>query len=78
MKRKDNYIESKMQDEIKKSLYCMKDIIKLIVESQKKISEIDSPEWNNTDRIYEKAYTYDKIIESIKLYFPKELKEINE
>lgn len=76
MKHKDNYKESKIQEQIIKNLNCMKEIIRLLKDSQDRISEISSPEWNNIDRIYDKAFTYDKILETIKLYFPDKIKEI--
>lgn len=75
MKHKDNYKESKIQEQVIKNLNCMKEIVRLLQESQERINQITSPEWNNIDRIYDKAYTYDKIIETIKLYFPERIKE---
>lgn len=75
MKHKDNYKESKIQEQIVKNLNCMKEIVRLLKESQDRLSDMHSAEWYNVDSLHDKAFTYDKILETIKLYFPERLKE---
>lgn len=73
---KDNYIQSKIQDNIVKSLNCFKEITKILKESEDYINNTN--DLSIADRMAYKGYTYGRILDSFKLYFPMKDGDIND
>lgn len=73
-KHADNYNDSIIQQNIRKSLSCFNEIVKIMqgVETDILVSELKEYDKELT---YIKALAYSKIYDAIKLYFPKRLGE---
>ena len=73
-KHTDNYKDSIIQQNIRKTLMCFNEIIKIMqgIESDILISELNEYDKELT---YKKALAYSKIHDCIRLYFPNRLGE---
>ena len=71
-KHTDNYKDGVIQQNIRKSLSCFNEIVKIMqgVETDILVSELNEYDKELT---YKKAHAYSKIYDAIKLYFPKRL-----
>lgn len=71
-KHADNYKDGVIQQNIRKSLSCFNEIVKIMqgVETDILVSELNEYDKEIT---YKKALAYSKIYDAIKLYFPKRL-----